>query len=270
MNDQSQIVETLRESTPSEAVNQGTPVIPETSPAQALTEEQPKRENGVQRRIRELIEERNAERAERQRLTEQLLQRSAPQQQTQSTAPNGPPTLDKFDTYEKYVAAYARWEAKQALAEENEARKRESEQAKHRELIASEQKRANAQAEQMRVMVETAEQKYPDFYDKVFNPALPITPVIGQAMLESDIGKDVGYYLATHPAELYRIAKLSPSSQLREFGKLEVMIEKQASSAAPKPLETLSGKSSVVSDKPSDKDDIGTWIAKRNKQVHRR
>jgi len=74
------------------------PTAPETtSPAQALTEiEQPKRENGIQRRIRELVEERNAERAERQRLTERLLQREAPQQSTTSQAQEGPPTLEAF------------------------------------------------------------------------------------------------------------------------------------------------------------------------------
>jgi hypothetical protein len=260
-----------QQGSPEPVENTGAPTAPETtSPAQALTEiEQPKRENGIQRRIRELVEERNAERAERQRLTERLLQREAPQQSTTSQAQEGPPTLDKFDTYEKYVAAYARWEAKQVIAEERAAQERQTQETKYRDMISSQQKQVMAQQTQLQTVIEGAERKYPDFYDKVFNPSLPVTPVIGQAMLESDVGADVMYHLATHPAELERIAKLSPTSQLREFGKLELTLAKQASTA-PAPLAGLSGKSTAATDKPSEKDDMAAWIAKRSKQVHRR
>src|ERR1041384_1624141 len=98
----------LNQGSPEPVENTGAPTIPEvenTSPAQALNEnEPPKRENSYKRRIRELVEQRNEERANNQRLMEQLLQRQAPQQaQSTQQAQDGPPTLDKFDTYEKYV-----------------------------------------------------------------------------------------------------------------------------------------------------------------------
>jgi len=113
--------------------------------------------------------------------------------------------------------------------------------------------------------------KYPDFFEKVFNQSpdvVPITPIIGEAILESDIGQDVAYYLGTHPAEAQRLAKLSPTAALREFGKIEASLSKPQSSA-PKPITPINGKQ-APSDDPLESDDMATYIAKRNRQLGRK
>src|SRR6185436_1228163 len=64
---------------------------------------------------------------------------------------------------------------------------------------------------------EKAAKKAHDDYEEVldsvkFNPADPGVPAARQAMLESELGAEILYHLAKQPAELKRIAALSPVS----------------------------------------------------------
>lgn len=236
-----------------------------------------KARGGFQRRIDELVREREYERAEKQKLFDMLSKYQQPAQQaTQQTATakadDGAPNLDNFDDYGKYLAAMARYEARQ----EHEAlRKQEQEltaKAQHEKLVAEQHSRMVEKQKTLKTMTESAEKKYPDFFEKVFNQSpdvMPITPIIGEAILESDIGQDVAYYLATHTSEAQRLAKLSPTAALREFGKIEATLEKQQQSSAPKPITPIGGKQ-VSTDDPLDSDDMATYIAKRNRQLGRK
>jgi hypothetical protein len=98
--------------------------------------------------------------------------------------------------------------------------------------------------------VSKAQAKYDD-WDEVVGDIKPTTPW-AYAMMEADNGPDIAYYLGSHPAEVRRIAALSPSSQFREIGKLELKLQAPAEppkkpSKAPAPIEPVKGdaKSSV-------------------------
>lgn len=233
-----------------------------------------KARGGFQRRIDELVREREYERAEKQKLFD-LLHRQpaqqAPQTQVSPKADDGLPNLDNFDDYGKYLSAVARYEARQEHAALRKQEEEATAKTRHETEVADQHRRMVEKQTTLRTMTETAEKKYPDFFDKVFNQSpdvMPITPIIGEAILESDIGQDVAYYLATHTSEAQRLAKLSPTAALREFGKIEASLITQQSSA-PKPITPVSGKQ-VSSDAISDSDDMATYIAKRNKQLGRK
>jgi hypothetical protein len=254
------------------ATQQGTPATTQND-----QDEQRKSRGGFQRRIDELVREREYERAEKQRLHDLLARQTGQQtQQPQSESQaQQPPTLEQFDSYEKYLAAYARWEAKavyeeQRQADQARAQKQQGE-TRQREIVEQQHRALIAQQQALNKMTSDAERKYPDFYEKVFEQppdVVPISSMVANAILESEQGMDVAYYLGTHPEDAQRIAKLSPTAQLREFGKLEVSLSK-AQSAAPAPINPIGGRQ-AGNELPSANDDMKTWIAKRNRQLGRK
>lgn len=263
-----------KKTTETPATQEGTPAT--TTPNEQ--EEQRKARGGFQRRIDELVREREYERSEKQKLMDLLAKQTGqqqPQQQPSQAQANTAPTLEQFDSYEKYLAAFAKWEARQVYEEmtkaEREKAEKDAQEVRQRQGVEQQQRAIAEQQTTLNKLSVEAEKKYPDFAERVFDTSgdLPISSVVAQAALEAGAsGMDVLYYLGTHHEEAQRIAKLSPTAQLREFGKLEVSLAKQQS-AAPAPINPVGGKK-VTSDNPSSNDDMKTWIAKRNRQLGRK
>jgi len=88
-------------------------------------------------------------------------------------------------------------------------------------------------------------QKVPDFDAVVHNPNLTVTPIMADAIRESNRGAELAYYLGKNPGEAARIASLPPVSQATAIARLEGRVgTAQASvSRAPQPIGTLSGRS---------------------------
>jgi len=132
------------------------------------------------------------------------------------------PKREDFQSYEDYVEARADWRAEQKVNKRFE--EFESKSAKKE----TETKQAQAQREfQKRVdaVVELGQKTYPDF-DAVINEAaedgvIPLKGALFEAIMDSEMGEKLAYYLAKHPAEAERIQKLTVYGQLRELGKLE-------------------------------------------------
>lgn len=51
-----------------------------------------------------------------------------------------------------------------------------------------------------------------------------LTPQVYQALMQHELGPDLGYYLAQHPEDLQRLAPLPPLYVWRELGKLEARL----------------------------------------------
>jgi hypothetical protein len=72
----------------------------------------------------------------------------------------------------------------------------------------------------------------PDFDARIeANKDMPIAPHIRDAIFESEVGPRMALYFADHPEEAKRINGLSQNAALREFGKIESMIETEAKPA---------------------------------------
>ena len=146
--------------------------------------------------------------------------RLAEQQAKQPVAP--PPAPDDFENAQAYAEALANQRAQELLAQREAAQQQAA-------LLESYKDRE-----------EEARDRYEDFEQVAYNPNLPVTDVMAQAIQASDIGPEVIYYLGSNPKEASRISRLSPVLQAKEIGKIEVNLTSnppvKKTSTAPAPL----------------------------------
>lgn len=211
-----------------------------------------------------------------------LKQGGRPDNGTTAPADEGPKEA-QFKDYGQYLEARAEWKA-QKVAERIQS---DMEQRRQADTVKS-QRDANIQAHSQRV--EAAYEKYPDFDEVAFSDDVPVTQAMVTMLVESDKGPDLQYYLGKHPEEATRIAKLSEvrnpqdvqevirahAIAARELGKIEARLEAppaKPATAAPEPPATVKGvvrQTIKPSDPASDKQDIKTWVAQRNREVAER
>ncbi len=167
---------------------------------------------------------------------------------------------DQFETPEAYAEALAEHKALELLDKRERARQ-------EAELIRTHLERE-----------EDARERYDDYEQVAYNPALPITRAMAEAIRASDVGPDLAYHLGTNPKEAERIARLSDFLQAKEIGRLEAKLAsdppKKRTSNAPAPIAPVTARGG--SEKTYDTTDprsIGTmstseWIAaERARQI---
>ena len=147
-------------------------------------------------------------------------QRLAEQQARQPVAP--PPAPDDFESAQQYAEALAEQKARELLAQREAA-------AQQAALLDS-----------YKDLEEEARDRYEDFEQVAYNPNLPVTDHMAQAIQASEIGPEVIYWLGSNPKEAGRIARLSPILQAKEIGKIEANLTSnppvKKTSTAPAPL----------------------------------
>lgn len=197
----------------------------------------PKKRTSAKQRIDELTAARRSaervaelERARADKFAEALAAKS-PQAQVQ---PQTAPKQDDFENYDEFLVAKAKHEVRQEVRAEFEAeRKRETEarqNARGREVARTFSTRAAA-----------AREKFTDYDDVVNSSEVAVTDTMMQAIMLSEKGPDVAYYLASNPETVTRIASLAPIDQARELGILEANLDPpKKTTTAPKPVKTLS------------------------------
>jgi hypothetical protein len=198
-------------------------------------------------------EQRKWEREQAQRLAE--LQ--APKPATPPTDPND------FETAQQYAEALAEQKAQELLAKREAARQQA-------EIVEAYKDRE-----------EEARDKYEDFEQVAYNPNLPVTDHMAQAIQSSDIGPEVIYYLGSNPKEAGRISRLPPILQAKEIGKIEANLASnppvKKTSTAPAPLAPVTATRSSSSPKrdttdPRSVKEMSTseWIeAERLRQIRK-
>ena len=158
-------------------------------------------------------EQRKWEREQAQLLAEQ-------QARQKPVAP--PPAPDDFENAQAYAEALAEQKAQQLLAQREAA------------------KQQAALLESYKDREEEARERYDDFEQVAYNPNLPVTDYMAQAIQASDIGPEVIYHLGSNPKEAHRIANLPPILQAKEIGKIEAKLAAdpptKRTSTAPAPL----------------------------------
>lgn len=202
--------------------------VPVTAPEVTATSESAQNEQPAKTFSQEEVDALVAKRlAKEQRKWERKLQQ--PATPAVPPVPREVPPADQFESVEAYA---------QALAE-----KRAAELLQQREV---QQQQAQV-LESHRDREEAAREKYDDYEDVVYNPKLPITPIMAQTIQASDMGPDVAYYLGTNPKEAERIARLPAIAQAKEIGKLEAKIASappvKKTTSAPSPISPVSARS---------------------------
>jgi hypothetical protein len=230
---------------------------------------------GVQKRIDELTrakhEAEQRGRAEAEHWRQQAYAQAQRLAEIERNAPG--PKFEQYNDIEAYSAAVARFEAEKAVKAGLEGERQAYANYQQEQAAIQQQQRAQQQYEQVLTSKLTAaEKKFPDFVEVITGPDLPGiqgTPAFN-AILESDLGAEVMYYLGKNPVKAHQLVGLSPLGQVREIGRLEAAIQsgKLVSSAPPPPSTINSGKGSGPKDPTRmSYDEFVTWrrqtIAKR-------
>lgn len=169
--------------------------------------------------------------------------------------PAAPVTPEQFTSTDEYVDALATQRAQELVAQ------REQQRQQTEVLDTFHEKEEEARG------------KYDDFDQVAYNPNLPITQVMAQAIQASDVGPDVAYHLGANPKEAERISKLSPLQQAKEIGKLEAKLADsppvKKTSTAPAPITPVTARNSGdasydTTDPRSMKMTMAEWAAADN------
>ena len=178
-----------------------------------------------------------------------------------------PPRRDQFYDEADYTAALAAYNVRRQDAESDYERI-------NTEYSAVEQGDAEQFHESLTDFNSEGSAKYKDFVDKVSREPKDggpqITHMMAEALMESDVGIDVAYYLATHVKESAEIAKLPPMQQIRALYDLEAKVSQPKAapvSKAPPPVKPVRGGSASAS-KPVSEMSMAEYYAYRKKQLN--
>ena len=231
-----------------------TPAEGEQQQTQGTEQEQPetpeKRESRSRRRFNRERDRRIAAETELRLLKEAQPQRpqtSGDARDVQQGDEADAPKREAFNSYEEflradaaYVATKAAEKAAQRAMESSERERGESAaQAEHRKTLEDWQRHTEAARDEIENFDEIMEE----------GQDAPCTPAMRVALLESGpIGPHIAVYLAQHPEEAERIAKLKPSRQAAEIVALEGKVKRpaKAPSKTPAPINPVGGKAAAT------------------------
>lgn len=184
--------------------------------------------------------------------------------------PDPKPVRTQFVSDDDYQEALTDWKVDQRLAERQQQEQQARVNAIQQQLADNWQKR-----------LEVAKTELTDFDDVVGKSEIDLPNHIYVAVVESDIGPQLAYYLAQNPDEARLLKGMSPTAALRMLGKLEDRLgaeeapakeekPKPAAAAperskAPPPIETLKDASTPV-EKPTSQMTYQEYRAHRQAQ----
>lgn len=251
----------LAAETPTEAEKNAEPVVeeekqsePEEAEKEATVTEERKPNPKLERRFSEITKQREAarEEARKEREAREALEARLKELESKVNPAPAPqvdedaePQPSQFEDAFEYAKSLADWSAKKALKERD---KQEAE----RKRLAEEAEKHKSWADK----VNKAKSQLPDFDEMVASSDVAVSNEVRDAILESDVGPQVLYYLAENPEFAASLANMSSLKALREIGKLEAKLEKSesrqevktvaAKSNAPEPISPLRATSAVA------------------------
>ena len=172
---------------------------------------------------------------------------------------------DDPDAYDEALLAWRDQETtKRVRAEEAEQRVKDAEKAK----FEATQKLWNDRREAFI-------KEHPDFEEVAERDDLEISMTMANAILASEDGPAITYWLGQNPDEASRIAKLSPIQAAKEIGKIEARLAQETEAepeAIKKPFRkpnpiTPVGQKSASSRKGPDEEDMNEYAARRQAEL---
>lgn len=235
----------------------------------AEQKEPSKKSKGVQKRIDELIRQREDERRSRE-ATEARLDRAlaaverltgkpaaeAKQELAEEDPEPTRPVRAQFpdDTAfeqarDDYTEGKARWIARReikATIVESERKAAEARTLEEQQIVHKSYKER----------VDKVSEKYEDFHEVAESPDVAISIPMAHAIMSSEYGPEIQYLLGKEPAEAERISKLSVPQQLLALGRMEAKLAIGATPKTDTPAEPAAkpaapAKSATVSNAPA-------------------
>jgi hypothetical protein len=198
--------------------------------------------------------------------------------------PNDPePQETQFEDYRAFVKAQSRWEIRQAKREADADAEKSSRAKSEAEQRDADRARVVSWVERRDAFAATTPAFAAQDVQAFLGTLRTGTPT-GDAIADSDVGPQMALYLAQHPDEADRIARLAPASALRALGKLEAKFESDTLTSAsasagpaaktvttaPAPPTTLAARSASPADPSAAalaRGDYVAWEAEENRKA---
>lgn len=272
------VVETKPDAVQAEQPSQEAPAEQPEESATSATEEdsgqQSDEPRGVGKALAKLRQERR-EAEERERTANERLDKALqalerfnkpPEKEAEPVKPTRTefPDQEAYDAaLDAYVEEKAAWVArKEVTAQTEKARKEEQER------LIEEQQSAARDAYQART--QKVRERYSDFEEVANTPDVQVSIQMAHAIIHSENGPELQYYLGKNPAEAKRIMALPEALQLMEMGKLEVKLSQLESkpkiSTTPKPIKPLNGGSEPAAKTPEE-ESMEEYAARRRSEI---
>lgn len=185
------------------------------------------------------------------------------------------PTRAQYDDPDKYDQALATWAERmgaqkaKAEAEANFTKQRDD------EAKAANDTRVKAENERIAATWKDRSDKFtaetPDFQEAIMSDDVQITPIMGQAILTSEIGPQVAYHLAKNPKEATEIAAMQPHAQLLALGRLEARLSappKPKTTTTPDPISPIAGnRAASAATKSPHEESMDEYAARRTPEL---
>ena len=219
---------------------------------EAQVTDKPKQNPKLEKRFSELTKrakQAEADKASLEARLQEIESRPAPApKQTDSVSEK--PQASQFNDAFEYAEALAEWSAEKALEQRDIQEQQRKVDEQRNEVIKS-----------WSAKLEAAKADIPDFDDMVASSNVQVRDEVRDAILESDVGPQILYHLASDDDYASKLAAMPTNKALKELGKLEVQFERKealieksepvARSKAPAPIKPLTagkGTSDVLID----------------------
>ena len=219
---------------------------------EAQVTDKPKQNPKLEKRFSELTKrakQAEADKASLEARLQELESRQAPAP-PQADPVSEKPQASQFNDAFEYAEALAEWSAEKALEQRDIQEQQRKIDEQRNEVIKS-----------WSAKLEAAKADIPDFDDMVASSNVQVRDEVRDAILESDVGPQILYHLASDDDYANKLAAMPTNKALKELGKLEVQFERKeapieksepvARSKAPAPIKPLTagkGTSDVLID----------------------
>ena len=130
--------------------------------------------------------------------------------QAQPMETTSKPSRSQYVNDDSYIEALTDWKADAAIAKRENQQREAQVMAEQADVAKSWEKRQQAVISSI-----------PDYAETVGSSDVQIPAHVQQALLESEQGPEIAYYLALHPEEAKRIATMKPLAAIRRITELE-------------------------------------------------
>lgn len=219
---------------------------------EAEVTDKPKQNPKLEKRFSELTKrakQAEADKASLEARLKEIESRQAPAPK-QADPVSEKPQASQFNDAFEYAEALAEWSAEKALEQRDIQEQQRKVDEQRNEVIKS-----------WSAKLEAAKADIPDFDDMVASSNVQVRDEVRDAILESDVGPQILYHLASDDDYANKLAAMPTNKALKELGKLEVQFERKeapieksepvARSKAPAPIKPLTagkGTSDVLID----------------------
>jgi hypothetical protein len=185
------------------------------------------------------------------------------------------PARHGYDDLDKYEVALTEWSARKASRLTRLELQREAAETKTREDADRQRQVADAEmrevAENYGKQREAALEKYADFEEVTTAETLSISQVMADAIMRTENGAEIAYYLGKNPEEAKKIASLKTvQGQYTAIGRLEErLLAKPPQVTKTKPIVSPVGGRERAAPKTADEESMDEYAARREPELRR-